>query len=49
VEHGGDIPEILDNAFKDKATSLVEKSVLAKATDLSLDKNDIEQLEILKV
>lgn len=49
VEHGGDIVEVLDDAVKEKVNKLVEKSVLAKATNLDLDKSDLEQLEILRV
>ena len=49
MEHGGDLIEVLDPAIKEKAGKLVEKSILAKTTALDLDKDDMEELDIIKM
>ena len=49
INFGGDLPDLLDDNFRQQVKKLVDGSVLAGVTALDLDSKDLEQLDMLKV
>ncbi len=49
VDFGGDVPDLLDENFRNQAKRLVEKSLLSGVTALDLDEKDLEAVEMLRV